>query len=101
MTLFLLAAVLSTADVSVARAPLCVRRAHERAASPIALSTRLRAAPREKTAVRTEPPLAVRVPAYGASPERRACAASSKPALASHAASAAPRSERAPPASLA
>jgi hypothetical protein len=101
VTLFLLAAVLSTADVCVAHAPLYASRAHGRAASSLALTKRIVAAPREKTAVRTEAPLAARVPAYCASPERRSCAAYAKPALAVRAASAAACSERAPPASLA
>ena len=95
MTLFLLAAVLSTADVGAARTACAV--SHARAsASPIAFTRRITAPPHEKSAVRTEAPLATLV-AYCASPQRRASAAYSKPALTRRAASAASRSERAPP----
>jgi hypothetical protein len=96
VTLLVLVAVLSTADVGAARTACAVSRAHV-STRPFALAKRVTAAPREKTAVRTEAPQATLVAAYCASPQRRASAAYSKPALTRRAASAAPRSERAPP----
>jgi len=99
VTLLLLVAVLSTADVGAARTACVVSRARA-SASPFALAKRITAAPREKTAVRTEAPLAAPVAAYGASPPQRASAAYSKPALTPRLASTAPRSERAPPLAL-
>ena len=102
MTLFLLAAVLSTTEVTAARTPCCVRHPIQQAtAGSVTLARLAAAAPREKTAVRTEAPIAAPTVAFLASPECSLCVAYVPPALAPRAAAATPCSERAPPSLLA
>ena len=98
MTLFLLAAVLSAAEVPAARTSCCVRRAPlPAAAGSTALARLASAAPREKTALRNEVPLAAPAVAFLGSPEAPLGAAYAPPAIPPRTAVATARSERAPP----
>jgi hypothetical protein len=102
VTLFLLATLLSTAEVPALRTACCLRRA---LANPDAAAAAFAAhAPdghRDRMAVRTEAPLAAPVAAFGITPQRRRCGEYLPPALAPRAPLATLRSERAPPCSLA
>lgn len=101
MTLFLLAAVLTTADVSAAPRSCCVRRANPRTeAATAVLATVAPAGPREKTAVRTEAPQAEPAPVFRISLQTRPCDSYVAPALAPRAPAATPSSQRDPPDSL-
>jgi hypothetical protein len=98
VTPLLLAAVLSTADVSAARGPCCVRRATPRTeAATAALATVAPAVPREKTAVRNEAPQAEPVTVFRITLQTRSCDVYVAPALAPRAATATPSSQRDPP----
>ena len=102
MTPLLLAAVLSTADVSAAHGPCCVRRATPRTeAARAALATVAPPAPREKPAVRTEAPQAEPATVFGVTQQRRSCAVYVAPALAPRTPAATPSSQRDPPDPLA
>ena len=84
------------------RTACCLRRAlaHSEVGA-VALSALAPAGHREKTAVRTEAPLAAPVAVFCVSPQRRPCAAYLPPSLAPRAPAATPSSQRAPPLSLA
>jgi len=102
VTPLLLAAVLSTANVPAAHGPCCVRRATPRTeAARAALATVAPAAPREKTAVRTEAPQAEPATVFRVTLQRRPCDAYAAPALAPRAPAATPSSQRDPPEPLA
>jgi hypothetical protein len=102
VTPFLLAAVLSTADVSAVHGPCCVRRANPRTeAAAAALATVAPAGTHEKTAVRTEAPQAEPTTVFRVALQRRPCESYVAPALAPRAPAATPSSQRDPPDSLA
>jgi hypothetical protein len=102
VTPFLLAAVVSMAEVSPAHPPSCVSRALQHCkAAALALAARRPADDREKSALRTKAPLALPSPVFRISPLVCHCATYVPPALAPRAAAATPSSQRDPPGSLA
>jgi hypothetical protein len=102
VTPLLLAALLSTANASAAHGPCCIRRATPKTeAARAALATVAPAAPREKTAVRTEAPQAEPATVFRITLQRRSCDVYAAPSLAPRTPAATPSSQRDPPEPLA
>jgi len=102
VTPLLLAAVLSTADVSAAHGPSSVRRATPKTeAAKAALATVAPADPREKAAVRNEAPQAEPATVFRVTLQAPSCDAYVPPSLAPRTPAATPSSQRDPPEPLA